>query len=90
MEKEEKNKTEDSEIIKTIKEEYEKKIADLKKAHEEELAKIRKEEEEKSVRQIRALMSGNSFEDKSQKKPADDDKSFEEQLLIDTKKNFGI
>lgn len=89
----EENKTlEQEELVKTVVEEYEKKIADLKKQHEEELKKVRDEEHEKSVQTIRAIMSGKTFENSENKNPAPEDKeiSYEEQLIIDTRKNLGM
>lgn len=85
------NKKEENQdlVIKTIKEEYEKQIADLKAKHEEEIKKVREEEQEKSVKQIKALMSGRTEEINSNKTPTEE-LSYEEQALRDTRKLLGL
>jgi len=75
-------------VVKAIREEYENQIAELKKFHEEEIKKIREEEQSKSVKQIKALMSGRTQEIKIE--TPQEDLSFEEQALIDTRKILGI
>lgn len=79
----------DLDTIKVIREEYEKKLADLEKKHEEEIKKIREEEHLKSVETIRALMSGKQVEISENPAP-EKEISYEEQLIIDTRKNFGL
>lgn len=85
---EEEKKDNNEEIIKTIKEEYEKKIEEIEKMHKEEIQKIKKEEEEKCIRNIRALMSGRQI-DNSEIAPSKE-LSVEEQFIEDTKKILGL
>ena len=77
------------ETIKIIKEEYEKKIAEMQQQHEEELNKVREEEHRKNVETIRALMSGKQIEI-SEKPAPQQEISFEEKLIEDTRKNLGL
>ncbi len=77
------------ETIKIIKEEYEKKIAEMQQQHEEELNKVREEEHRKNVETIRALMSGKQVEI-SEKPAPQQEISFEEKLIEDTRKNLGL
>lgn len=81
--KEENIDKKETEVLKTIREEYDKQILDMKKAHEEEM----KKEQERNVQQIKALMSGRQVE--IQENPVEE-LSFEDQALIDTKKLLGL
>ena len=77
------------ETIKVIKEEYEQKIAKMEEDHKKEIENVRKEEHEKNVQTIRALMSGRK-QDFSEEPAPVNEKSFEEQLIEDTKKKLGL
>ena len=91
MENQEKeNQNNEEELIKVVREEYEKKIANLLEEHKKELEKVRQEEHEKSVKTIRALMSGKETNEIYENPAPENEISFEEQLLIDTRKNFGL
>lgn len=86
---EENKETNNEEIIKVIKEEYEKKIAELELQHKEEIDKIRKEEHEKTISTIRAMMSGKQIENSENPAP-EKELSFEEQLILDTREKLGL
>ena len=87
--KEEKKEVSIEDTIKVIKEEYENKISQMKKDHEEEIEKIKKEKEEEKLKTIRALMSGRQVENSGEPAP-EPEKSFEEQLIEDTRKKLGL
>ena len=87
--KDNQNLQEDS-VVKAIKEEYENKIDELKKQHEEEIKKVREEEEQKSIRQIRAIISGRKEENPEDNPKEKVDKSFFETALEETLNNFNI
>ena len=95
MEKQEENKNKEiqdksmEDTIKVIREEYENKIAKMEEEHKSEIEKVRKEEHEKNVQTIRALMSGRKL-DNSENPAPEKEKSFEETLMEDTKRNFGL
>ena len=87
MEEEKKEQQEDKVIV-AIRDEYEKKIADLELKHQEEIKKVREEEQDRSAKQIRALVSGRQTEIKFA--PELEEKSDFEILLTGTKKLLGI
>lgn len=76
--------------IKVIKEEYEKQIEELKKLHQEEIDKIKKEEHEKTVQTIKAVMSGRKNEISEEIPAPQEELSFEEQLIRDTRENLKL
>ena len=88
QENQEKN-TNMEDTIKVIREEYENKIAKMVEEHKAEIEKVRKEEHEKNVQTIRALMSGRQVENSENPAPKPE-KSYEETLIEDTKRNFGL
>lgn len=80
----------DNEIIKAIKEEYEKKIAEIEEKHKEEIEKVRNEEQEKSIKQIRAIISGRDDGKIAEKEKEEEEKSDFDIALEETRKNFGL
>lgn len=88
-EKKEKQEQQEDEVIKTIVAEYDKKIADLEEQHKKEIDQVRKEEHEKSVQTIKAIMSGRKVETTENPAP-EKEVSYEEQLIIDTRKKLGM
>ena len=88
-EKKEKEEVNETETIKILKEEYEKKIEEQKKDYENKIKTIN----ENHNQQIRALVSGRSenLDDETRKKLQEKKElSFEERLLKDTRKNMGL
>lgn len=89
-EKQEQNQNNElEETIKVIREEYEQKIAKMEEDHKKEIENVRKEEHEKNVQTIRALMSGRKSDISEENAPVTE-KTFEEQLIEDTKKKLGL
>lgn len=80
----EENKTNETEVIKAVREEFEKKLAEQEEKHKQDL----KDMETKHIAQIRALMSGNNSEEEQEQLAPE--LSFEEQTLNDTRKKFGL
>lgn len=70
----------EDEVIKAIKEEYEKKLEEQKKQLEEEKNKAIKDLEEKHIKQIRSLLSGEKITNDNDKKTEEVEKTFEEKL----------
>ncbi|WP_291630653.1 hypothetical protein [Clostridium sp.] len=70
----------EDEVIKAIKEEYEKKLEEQKKQLEEEKDKAIKDLEEKHIKQIRSLLSGEKITNDNDKKTEEVEKTFEEKL----------
>lgn len=88
-ENKEKEEVKETETIKILKEEYEKKIEEQKKDYENKIKTIN----ENHNQQIRALVSGRSenLDDETKKKLQEKKElSFEEQLLKDTRKELGL
>lgn len=84
----EENKEKESEIIKAVKEEYEKKLEEQKNDYETKLAEMQKNH----VEQIRALVSGREENLNEETKKLQDEKelSFEELLLKNTREKVGL
>ena len=91
---EEPNKTneqddEDLKAIEVIKQEYEKKVAELEEKHKQDLIEQEKKLEEKHAKQIRALFLGGSpSQPKAQEQ--NDDKTFEEKVIEKMKQKLKI
>lgn len=86
---EDKNENNESEVIKTIKEEFTRQIEELKTSHQKELDDLKKSH----VEQIKALVSGreNNLNEETKKlQKQQEEPSFEKRLLNDTRKNFGL
>ena len=86
---EEKEEVTETETIKILKEEYEKKLEEQKNDYEKKIETIN----ENHNQQIRALVSGRSedLDDETKKKLQEKKElSFEEQLLKDTRKELGL
>ena len=81
---------EDLKAIEVIKEEYEKKVAELEEKHKQDLAEQEKRLEEKHAKQIRALFLGGSPSQVEPQKQEDDDKTFEEKVLEKMKQKLKI
>ena len=81
-------------VIKTLKEEYEKKLQEQKKEYETKLEQQKKELEEKTANQVRSILSGRnaSLLDDGGKKEDDEqeEKSYYEIALEETRKNFKL
>ena len=70
----------DLKAIEVIKQEYEKKVAELEEKHKQDLAEQEKKLEEKHAKQIRALfLEGSPSQPKPQEQ--DDEKTFEEKVI---------
>lgn len=72
----------EDEVLKAVREEYEKKLEEQRKAFEEEKKQALAEAEEKHIKQIRALLSGEGHiprEDKTEE--IEETKSVEETIL---------
>ena len=83
------NENDESEVIKTIKEEFTKQIEELKTSYEKEVSELKKTH----VEQIKALVSGreNNLNEETKKlQKQQEEPSFEKRLLNDTRKNFGL
>lgn len=89
MENEKVEPTQD-EVVKAIREEYEKKIADLKQEHLKEVENVKKECEEQHLKVIRALVSGRQDNVVVEEKEVDEELSFYEQSVEETRKILGI
>ena len=79
----------ETETIKILKEEYEKKIEEQKNDYENKIKTIN----ENHNQQIRALVSGRSEnlnEETKKLQNEQKEESFEERLLKDTRKSFGL
>lgn len=78
----------ESETIKIIKEEFNKKLKEQEDKYEKEISDLKKNHNE----QIRALVSGRSENLNEETKKLQEKKvlSFEEQLLKDTRKEVGL
>lgn len=78
---------EEIEVVKTLKEEFTKQIEELKVVHAKEIEDMNK----KHIAQIKALVSGREENlSEETKKLQKEELSFEERLLNDTRKNFGL
>ena len=81
----EENKVEEqpkeNEILKVVREEYEKKIEDLRKEYEEKLKSQEKQFEEKRIADIKALISGRQQDFEIEKKKVEEPKSYFETEL---------
>ena len=82
------NEPSETETIKIIKEEYEKKLEEQKNSYETKISDLNKNHNE----QIRALFSGRSenLSEETKKLQEKKELSFEEQLLKDTRKELGL
>lgn len=82
------NKEKESEIIKAVKEEYEKKLEEQKNSYEQTISDLNKNH----IEQVRALISGRSenLSEETRKLQENKEVSFEEQLLIDTREKLGL
>lgn len=86
---EEEKKVDETETIKVLKEEYEKKLNDQKQEYEKKISEINTNH----INQIKALVSGRSenLNDETRKLQNENKElSFEEQLLKDTRKELGL
>lgn len=54
---------EENELLKQVREEYEKKIQELEEKHKQEMEDLKKSEEEKRIKDIKALISGKKNPD---------------------------
>ena len=80
----EKEKEKDeSEVVKTIKEEYENKLEKQKNDYEQKIKTL----QENHAKTIKVIMSGRGQIEETTKEK---EKSFEEELLSDTRKNLGL
>ena len=86
----EENKNNETETVKIVKEEYEKKLEEQKASYEKQISDLKNNHNE----QIRALISGReenlNEETKKLQKQNEKELSFEERLLKDTRKSFGL
>lgn len=84
----EEQEVKESETIKIVKEEYEKKLKEQKDTYEQKISDLNKNHNE----QIRALVSGRSenLNEETKKLQENKELSFEEQLLKDTRKELGL
>ena len=78
----------ESETVKVIKEEYEKKLEEQKNQYETKISEINKNH----IEQVRALISGRSenLSEETKKLQENKEVSFEEQLLKDTREKLGL
>lgn len=79
----------ESELIKAVKEEYEKKLTDQKEKYENEISTMKKNH----VEEVRALISGreeNLSEEQKKKLQEKPKLSFKDQLLQDTREKLGL
>lgn len=80
---------EDLKAIEVIKQEYEKKVAELEEKHKQDLIEQEKKLEEKHAKQIRALfLEGSPSQPKAQEQ--NDDKTFEERVIEKMKQKLKI
>ena len=85
----ENNEQQEDLIVKTIKEEYEKKLQKQKEEYEKKLADVKDEEEKKSVAKIKALMSGRTeINDTDKNEEQEEQKSYYEIALEETRKKI--
>lgn len=87
------DKINESEVVKTVKEEYERQIKELKEQHAEELKQVRAEEEKKRVDIVKELMTGrkeNKTKEQSKVDEDDEDKSYYQKLLEETKQKCNV
>lgn len=76
---------EQDKVILTIKEEYERQIAQLKEEHKKEIQQIKDEAEERTIKQIKALMSGRQETAVEQEEQEDyTEESFVERAVNET------
>ena len=72
---------EELQAINVIKQEYEKKVAELEEKHKQDLAEQEKRLEEKHAKQIRALFLEGSPSQQKPQEQKDEEKTFEERVL---------
>lgn len=87
-EDENKDKEKESETVKVIKEEFEKKLKEQEDKYKKEIDDLNKNH----IEQIRALVSGRSENLNEETKKLQNEKnlSYEEQLLKDTREKMGL
>ena len=78
----------ETDTVKVLKEEYEKKLDEQKKEYEEKINELNKNH----IEQVRALISGRSenLSEETKKLQENKEVSFEEQLLKDTREKLGL
>lgn len=84
---EENEKIEEDAVVKAVREEYEKKLADQQKAFEEDKRKALEEAEEKHIKQIRALLSGEGHIPREDNEPVVKEPESREEILYDDLKD---
>lgn len=88
MENQEQTNSNETELIKALRAEYEKKLeeqrAELETKHEEEI----KKQEQKHIEQMKALLLGRT--EKQEEKPKEEHKTFEQDLYDKLAKKFKL
>lgn len=80
----------EDEVIKALREEYEKKIEEQYQKDMQEKEEALKQQEEKHIRQMRALLSGRKENKDNESVKDSDDKTYEEELTDTLKKRFKL